>query len=118
MTATVTIEVARRDDVVRVPSAALRFMPAGAAQAADRRAAGARVWRLAQGQLADVAVVAGLADGQHTEILDGALQVGDAVAVRSASADQSARATSGAAPRSPAAAGSPFSFMQPPGPPR
>ena len=96
MTANVTIQVARRDDALRVPAAALRFTPEGQTRK------GPQVWRSDNGALTPVSVKAGLSDGQFTEVVEGNLSVGDSLAVRQATANQSAR---------PAA--SPFQFMQP-----
>ncbi len=98
MTATVTIEVARRDDVLRLPAAALRFRPAA------EPVSGPQVWRAEGGQLTAVRVTPGLSDGQFTELVDGRLSVGDTLVTRQATPDQPVR---------PAAA-SPFQFMQPP----
>jgi HlyD family secretion protein len=98
MTANVTIEVARRDDALRVPSAALRFRPSGQASRVPQ------VWRSENGELTPVDVTAGLSDGQFTEIVAGGLSVGDTVAIRQSMPEQSVR---------PAASGSPFQFMQP-----
>ena len=95
MTANVTIEVARRDDALRVPAAALRFTPAGQSSKAPQ------VWRSDSGALTPVPVKTGLTDGQFTEV-EGNLSVGDTLAVRQSTPNESVR---------PAA--SPFQFMQP-----
>jgi HlyD family secretion protein len=84
MTATASIEVARRDDVLRVPAAALRYKPdaavlaeyargaappsASAAPAVKAPAAGTRVWVMKDGAIAPVTVTAGASDGTYTEI--------------------------------------------------
>jgi HlyD family secretion protein len=100
MTATVNVEIARRDDVMRVPSAALRFTPTAETLAAFGQAAEAavttrgpqkRVWTLADGRLAAVPVTVGLADGQFTEITAGELQPGAAVVTNISSASQPTR---------------------------
>jgi HlyD family secretion protein len=98
MTANVTIEVARRDDALRVPAAALRFTPAGQSSTAPQ------VWRSDNGALTPVPVKTGLSDGQFTEVMEGNLSVGDSLAVRQSTPNESVR---------PAA--SPFQFMQPQG---
>jgi len=98
MTANVTIQVARRDDALRVPAAALRFTPDG------QTSKGAQVWRSDNGVLTPVPVKAGLSDGQFTEVVEGNLSVGDSLAVRQSTPNQSVR---------PAGSGSPFPFMQP-----
>jgi HlyD family secretion protein len=74
MTANVRIVVAHRDDVLKVPDAALHFSPPGAA-------GGERVWILARGKLRPVDLRLGLNDGTSTEVLSGALQPGDQVVV-------------------------------------
>jgi HlyD family secretion protein len=64
MTANVTVEVARADDVLRVPSSALRFRPA------DREAPrGPAVWVLQEGNLQAVPVKPGVSDGAVTAIV-------------------------------------------------
>ena len=98
MTANVTIEVAKRDDALRVPAAALRFTPAGQSSKAPQ------VWRSDNGALTPVPVKTGLSDGQFTEVMEGNLSVGDSLAVRQSTPNESVR---------PAA--SPFQFMQPQG---
>jgi HlyD family secretion protein len=100
MTANVTIEVARRDDALRVPAAALRFTPAG------QSGKGPQVWRSDNGALSPVPVKTGLSDGQFTEVVEGNLSVGDSLAIRQSTPNESVR---------PAANASPFQFMQPQG---
>jgi HlyD family secretion protein len=100
MTANVTIEVARRDDALRVPAAALRFTPAGQGSKAPQ------VWRSDNGALTPVPVKTGLSDGQFTEVVEGDLEIGDSLAVRQTTPNESVR---------PAANASPFQFMQPQG---
>lgn len=97
MTATVSIEVVRRDDVLTVPAAALRFKPTAAAlasfggttaapgeaaPAAPAGVVGSRgtLWRYAGGTLAGVNVVTGASDGLTTEIVSGPLAEGELVA--------------------------------------
>jgi len=85
MTANLTVEVARRDDVLRVPDAALRFKPTNASSplppaptgatpirvAAPIRAAGPpTVWRSDGGGLFPIRVKTGLDDGTFTELID------------------------------------------------
>jgi HlyD family secretion protein len=102
MTATVSVEIARRDDVLRVPNAALRFTPTQetlaafnsqpAAQPASSRGQ-QRVWTLTDDQLRSVPVATGLSDGQFTEIADAALQPGTAIVTSVSSATQPTRTT-------------------------
>jgi HlyD family secretion protein len=72
MTANVTVEIARVDDVIRVPNAALRFRAS--------QEGGSRVWTIGpDGQPKPVRVRTGLSDGTTTAILDGELADNDAV---------------------------------------
>jgi HlyD family secretion protein len=95
MTANVTIEIERADNVLRVPNAALRFRPAQATAAVqttaqgappqagqtqpappamrESRTRGAAVWVLRDGQLLPVPVRPSVSDGTMTAIVDGEL---------------------------------------------
>lgn len=80
MTATVQIIGARRENVLSVSNEALRFRPPAAG---GGEADGAAVWALgASGTLERRAVRLGLKGDTATEILDGELKAGEAVAVR------------------------------------
>lgn len=99
MTATVNVEIARRDDVLRVPNAAIRFTPTAEALAAFHHEPATqagprgqkRVWTLSNDQLQAVPVVGGLTDGQFTEIADGTLAPGTVVVTNISSATQPTR---------------------------
>ena len=106
MTANLSVEVARRDDVLRVPSAALRFKPAAevlakfaapAAQSTDRQPAAkpaatsgkpvaapdrGTVWVFEGEVLREVPVRVGITDGTFTEIIDAALDAGTTLATK------------------------------------
>lgn len=107
MTARVDIVAAQRDDVLRVPNAALRFRPtepldgkkADAAAKDDTRKAvepdrTPRVYRLRDGQVAPVEVRPGISDGRASEIATvgtpagGPLAEGDRLVVRDMKARQ------------------------------
>ncbi len=102
MTANVTVVYADRQDVVRVPNAALRFRPppemlaalgrtsgnpqrvagrdgARGPQPASGGANGRSLWVLRDGRPAPVQVTVGVSDGTFTELLSGPVQAGDAV---------------------------------------
>jgi len=100
MTASARIVTARRDNVLLVPNAALRFVPPTGAEAAPqgsvvsrliprpprsapqklKAAAGAsQLWVLRDGQPVAMAVETGVSDGKHTEIAGGELKAGMAV---------------------------------------
>jgi HlyD family secretion protein len=94
MTANATIEVARRDDVLRVPSAALRFKPDPAVLAQYGAASafsvpGKAVWVLRGNTLAPVPVTSGITDATYTEITGNALPEGALVVTRAASTSAS-----------------------------
>jgi HlyD family secretion protein len=84
MTATVTIEIQRRNGVLRAPAAALRFRPTAEMLAALglEPASGAErnsLWVETSAGITPVRVSLGLSDGAHTEILDGDIREGAAV---------------------------------------
>lgn len=124
MTATVTVEVARADGALVVPSAALRFQPtaevltAFGQRAADGAPSGERrdpasarrprqggqpagqrpaVWVLRDDRLHRVPVEAGTSDGISTAVI-GELRAGDAVVTGLAAAAAAAAPASGASP--------------------
>jgi HlyD family secretion protein len=92
MTANVRIEIERKPDVLRVPTAALRFRPPG-----DTDASGAaRVFVVDEdGTPRAIAVVVGLTDGTSCEVAEGALAPGQHVIV----ADTTAAPRPGGTPR-------------------
>jgi HlyD family secretion protein len=88
MTATVSVEVARRENVVRIPNAALRFTPTAAVLTALGQddapvpASGARdkrVWIYSDAGITPANVTLGLSDGQTTELVKGEITAGTAV---------------------------------------
>jgi len=113
MTATLAIEVARADDVLRVPASAIRFRPSaqvlaaygdvveaadddgstvGGQRASTGRLSGsaagepATVWQLANGALQQVRVRTGLSDGTTVAILEGTLIEGAQVVTNTTTA--------------------------------
>lgn len=84
MTANVTFEVARVEDVIRVPNAGLRFnpVPVDSATASSGRASirPPTVWQLdAKEGLKPVELKLGLTDGTFTEMAEGPLKEGDRI---------------------------------------
>jgi HlyD family secretion protein len=83
MTATTHIVAAEKHDVLRIPEAALRFVPnghtVGGANAAERT--GGRVWVRRGGGLEPVALRLGLADEDAVEVTGGAIHAGDEVVI-------------------------------------
>jgi HlyD family secretion protein len=112
MTAAVTIETARADDVLKVPNAALRFSPrsgsnaSNGARPAQTAGRGAKpgadnanaVWTLVQDRPTRVPVQPGISDGRDTAILDGDLTPGTAVLTGTASTSAPAAAAPATSP--------------------
>ena len=78
MTAAIRVVTAERNDVLRVPSQALRYSPAGLR---DKPSAHPQVWVLRDKKPLAVAVTTGLDDDTFAEIVQGELQPGDKVIV-------------------------------------
>jgi HlyD family secretion protein len=102
MTATAVITVNKRDNVVLVPNAALRFAPSTKGTSGSSRGGGLvgmllprppgmnddkieepdtkskeqRVWTVRNGQLAALSFTKGVSDGLHTEVASGPIQSG------------------------------------------
>lgn len=93
MTAAARIVTERRDNVLRVPAPALRYVPttetpaAGAggrqrpARAPSRGGHAGQVWVLREGQPQRIPIATGLDDDAYVEVLEGDVRVGDAVIV-------------------------------------
>jgi HlyD family secretion protein len=81
MTASTQIVIDQRNDVLRVPDQALRYMPGGLAGVGAGASVNGqtRVWVLRNGQPVEVPVVPGLDDGNFTEIVRGNIQSDDQV---------------------------------------
>lgn len=79
MTATVLIETARRDEILRIPDRALRFAPSRSSR--DAEPGRQHVWVLRDGHPQQVAVKLGLDDEGNSELVDGDLREGDLVIV-------------------------------------
>ena len=105
MTATVTIEIDKRSNALRVPNAALQYRPTG-----ESKGRGAEVWTDANGTALRLAVKTGLSDGTFTELLSNELPEG-ALVVTGKTATTGQRQT-----RTGTASGNPFTTTQP-GPP-
>jgi HlyD family secretion protein len=97
MTAYISIDVDKREDVLLVPSAALRFRPRDVppdakkpgATTSDKkpRAAGPRVYVARGEELMPINILTGLSDGKFLEVTGGELKVGDRVATQNRVAD-------------------------------
>jgi HlyD family secretion protein len=90
MTANVTVEIARADDVLRVPNAALRFRTAEGREP--------RLWTLgADGEPRPVTVQTGISDGTISAVRDGAV-ADDAVVVTGVTAQAEGQAPAAGSP--------------------
>jgi len=81
MTATVRIVTDKRDNVLRVPDQALRYVPGGLSAGQANAAGASQVWSLKNGRPERVGVTTGLDDDTYTEVTSGDLQLGDRVIV-------------------------------------
>lgn len=117
MTATVTIEIARADDVLTVPNAALRFRPAdtglqsgratqpvatsGRAQGDTQGGAGERsrrIWTLRDEQLQPVRIQTGISNGTATAVSGGELREGMTVVTGVVASNADAAPSTGTSP--------------------
>ena len=93
MTAASRIVVEQRNDVIRVPNQALRYVPKSIAGTV--KSGQAQIWVLRDGKPESIPVVTGLDDDNFTEIASGDVKPGDLVIT----AEQLAAAKKIAAPR-------------------
>jgi HlyD family secretion protein len=82
MTANVSIIVAIKKDVIRIPNAALRFSPSDKGIKTPEKK-GPGVWMSEEGQPRRVAVTAGISDGNYTELVSGEIKEGQELIVES-----------------------------------
>lgn len=88
MTANVSVIIARRDNVLRVPLRALSFLPRRHGQVSPGNqefqqsdGGSTRVWLEADGKLRPRRIVRGLDDGAYVEVVDGDLKPDEAVVI-------------------------------------
>jgi HlyD family secretion protein len=82
MTANVSIIISLRRDVLKIPNAALRFLPVEMSKPSVQQK-GAGVWILEQGKPERVPVSTGISDGSYTELVSGKISEGQEVIVES-----------------------------------
>jgi len=97
MTANVTIEVKKYEDILKIPNAAIRYRPAdkakdgGGATGKRKDSPGQRVYTLGKnGKPVAVTVKTGVSNGSFTELLEGNLKEGDVVITGEAPKESSA----------------------------
>jgi HlyD family secretion protein len=82
MTATVRVITAERDNVLRAPDQALRYVPGGLSSSTEQgTATSPQLWVLRDGRPYRVTVTTGLDDDTYTEIVSGDIRAGDKVIV-------------------------------------
>lgn len=85
MTANINFIVMQKNDVLRVPNAALRYQPkdleSNEGSKATRPGNRPTLYLLAQDQSTPVNVTTGISDGNFTEIIDGDIKAGDKVII-------------------------------------
>ncbi|WP_297323880.1 efflux RND transporter periplasmic adaptor subunit [Nitrosomonas sp.] len=85
MTANIHFVVTQKNDVLRVPNAALRFQPKNTEPSEGGKPSKPTnqsvLYLLSEDQPAPVHVTAGITDGNFTEIIDGEIQIGDKVII-------------------------------------
>ena len=107
MTARLTVETARTDDVLRVPAAALRLRPtpeqleALNGSAEDVAPGRTRLWLLDESGLRGINVQTGVGDGTWTEVIDAPFAEGATVVTRITVAAKDAPAAAGGAAGNP-----------------
>jgi HlyD family secretion protein len=99
MTATATIEIERRNNVLRIPNAALRYRPAG-----EPKGGGPEAWVASSGAPVRVALKTGLSDGTYTEALSGGIAEGALVITGKQAVPGQEQTRTGAVPGNPFAA--------------
>jgi HlyD family secretion protein len=95
MTATASIVKSQSRNVMRVPSQALRFTPAGAAKPVSGQRA---VWIDRDGKLVQAPVTVGLDDQTFAEIKSGDLKLGDQVVTSEGAAAKTGKPKAAATP--------------------
>ena len=104
MTANVSIETESKQNVLRVPNAALRFKPATSVATPDQKGAkgpkGPGVWILENNKPKNVKITTGISDGNFTELISNELTEGEQIITDSSNSTKKNEQASGAgAPR-------------------
>ena len=81
MTAATRVISDQRDNVLRVPSRALRYMPGGTRSSASEKNEQTKIWALRDGKPVAIPIVVGLDDDSYAEIVKGDLKPDDRIIV-------------------------------------
>ena len=96
MTANVSIIIASKDGILRIPNTALRFNPTEKRKApADKGERGQGVWTLENNKPKRIKITAGISDGTFTEATAGELKEGLDLIVESLSKTKTPSSTQG-----------------------
>ncbi len=112
MTANVSIEVAKKDGVLKLPPSALRFKPRIAGDEAQkkkpedrgrtgRKDKGQKVYLLKEGNPVSVQIKTGIGNNNSIELVEGGLKEGDEVIVEQQGGDSKKKASSSGSPMGP-----------------
>jgi HlyD family secretion protein len=82
MTANVSIIIAIKKEVLRIPNAALRFMPAEK-KIGESVKKGLGIWIIEKGEPQRIPIVTGISDGNYTELVSGSVKEGQEVIIDS-----------------------------------
>jgi HlyD family secretion protein len=94
MTANVSIIIAEKKDILRIPNAALRFRPSERTKS-KQPLKGAAVWIVENEKLKRLPVTAGISDGNFSELVKGELREGQDVITEETAAKAKGSATTG-----------------------
>lgn len=81
MTAATRVISDQRDNILRVPSRALRYMPGGTRSSASEKNEQTKIWALRDGKPVAIPIVVGLDDDSYAEIVKGDLKPDDRIIV-------------------------------------
>jgi HlyD family secretion protein len=82
MTANVSIITSFKKDILKIPNAALRFMPAEK-KIGESVKKGLGIWIIKKGEPQRIPIVTGISDGNYTELVSGAVKEGQEVIIDS-----------------------------------
>ncbi len=82
MTANVSIITSFKKDILKIPNAALRFMPSEK-ETEENVKKGLGIWIIEKGEPKRIPIVTGISDGNYTELVSGALKEGQEVIIES-----------------------------------
>ena len=82
MTANVSIITSYKKDILKIPNAALRFVPSEKAKITIEKK-GTGIWIINKGEPKRISIVTGISDGSYTEVISGAIKEGQEIIIES-----------------------------------